>query len=92
MRDSEGDGQVQQVLAERAQTYGETWKVTGEALKFIGPHMDRLFDSGMAYPWLMVFAKLMRLLASPNHLDSWRDIVGYATLVVKDRINDVSSK
>jgi hypothetical protein len=92
MRDSEGDGEVQQVLNDRGRVYGETWKVTGEALKFIGPHLNRLFESGLAYPWFMIFAKLMRLLASPDHLDSWRDIVGYATLVVKDKTNDVSSK
>ena len=34
------------------------------------------------YNWVIILNKLTRLLADPLNIDSWKDIAGYASLVV----------
>lgn len=37
------------------------------------------------YPWVQILCKLVRALETPEKLDHWNDIIGYATLV-KDEL------
>lgn len=74
----------QNIESERDGTYGESWKWTSEMLKQLWPNMIPLVMSGYFHPWYMIFAKLMRLMKSPTHVDTWQDIIGYAHLVVND--------
>lgn len=73
-----------QLLADRRREYGEAWLLTGEVVDYLQKNADhtRLFASGFYYAWITILCKLIRVIRTPNHLDSWRDIIGYATLVV----------
>lgn len=74
------------LVEERQEGYGEAWQLVGESLH---PALARgLYvltqDLPEAFfPWVMILAKLIRALKSPANADHWKDIAGYATLVVK---------
>lgn len=76
------------LLKERASTYGPTWMLTSKVLKLLYHEpgtmiLSDLMDDGVVFHnWFMILGKLMRLLKSPRHIDSWRDIAGYAQLVI----------
>lgn len=38
-----------------------------------------------------IINKLSRLVATPNHIDTWHDIAGYATLVEKVYLSDLAA-
>ena len=85
MGNEQKQGDVQTRIAfERELTYGDSWRVSGEIVDQIWPHTATLSLSGYFHPWYMILTKLVRLLHSPEHLDSWRDIVGFANLVIAD--------
>ena len=72
-----------QLLNER-DTYAEAWRKTGEITELLADEiakMHKQFPQAMI-PWWTILCKLLRLLGDPKHLDSWKDIAGYATLVV----------
>lgn len=76
---------VNDFLEQREEEYGPAWKTTGEIIQVIGLEwMSRLDNSGFFFPWVMILNKLVRALASPNKLDHWVDIIGYATLVKRE--------
>ena len=82
----ENDTTVESLLLERGSEYGMAWRDTG---LMIAPVMGRFVDfcykePGMIYNWITILCKLVRILASPCKMDSWRDIAGYAMLVVKE--------
>lgn len=69
----------------RNEMYKDAWKVTGDLCAH--PHvLQRLFylirdHPPIFFPWVMILNKLVRALASPETIDHWDDIIGYATLV-----------
>lgn len=79
---------TKQLLRDRAETYGPTWFLTSKVLQmlYLEPGTmilsDLLNDGVVFHNWFMILGKLMRLLKSPRHLDTWKDIAGYARLVV----------
>lgn len=75
---------VEDLLREREAQYGGAWAETGRVAVRYSPQLTRLLTSFPEawYPWIMILCKLIRILTSPRHLDSWRDIEGYARLVV----------
>jgi hypothetical protein len=76
-------GNIRPLLKERAAVYGGSWKLVGRICLTLQDELDNLlmvFPEGWL-PWIEILHKLFRILGSPRHLDSWRDIVGYATLV-----------
>lgn len=79
---------VTKVMEERNQEYQDAWASTGTMIQSSGLSGDvlRLL---VGYPrfffcWVMILNKLIRILGTPNKLDSWVDIAGYAQLVVND--------
>ena len=73
---------ISKLLAERNGQYKDAWKLTGLAAQ---PLADQIFRLLITYPelwynWIIILNKLIRILGSPEHLDSWKDIIGYATL------------
>ena len=70
--------------AMRQAQYGESWVWLGMVIQILKPFLTLLINSGFFHPWYQIMTKLIRLLVSPNHLDSWRDIIGYAELVVTE--------
>jgi hypothetical protein len=82
------DELVDHILNDRHQTYGHFLDVAAVATALRAVIRDRrpdLFpDQDEALN--MICVKIARIVnGDPNHLDSWRDIAGYAQLVV-DRL------
>jgi len=84
--------QVDTILDERATNYGTflglsqvTQRLKAVAHQFAGQN-NKTFDADQAEALDMIFTKIGRILnGDPNHIDSWIDIAGYATLVA-DRL------
>jgi predicted acylesterase/phospholipase RssA len=75
---------TEQLLQER-ERYLEAWRKTGvmsHSLTAEIAHLHFVFPEGW-FNWGIILNKLVRILGDPKHLDSWRDIAGYATLVVE---------
>jgi len=91
MGNTEVPSNVQSKLDERAKVYGEADVVTsGLMLRLIitdAYAVDRLIRYSVFHYWYQIFTKLIRLTASPSHMDSWDDIIGYAVLA-KERLNE----
>lgn len=84
-----GDPQsLRQLLKERKEQYGEAWKLSGQwmsIMTFEKPDIfNRILETPYFYNWTIILNKLARLLFTPSHIDSWKDIAGYAQLVVDD--------
>jgi len=76
---------TEQLLQKRDKQYAEAWRKTGmmsHSLTAEIAHLHFAFPEGW-YNWVIILNKLVRILGDPKHLDSWRDIAGYATLVVE---------
>lgn len=78
---------IHELLDERSVSYQNAWLKTGWMAKQVSAEIASLlfhFPDGW-WSWVVILNKLVRILGDPEHLDSWKDIVGYATLVV-DRL------
>jgi len=86
------DEAIDELLNERATNYGTfldnarvTQRLKAVAHQFAGQH-NKTFDADQAEALDMIFTKVGRILnGDSNHIDSWIDIAGYATLVA-DRL------
>jgi len=83
---------VDTILDDRGTNYGTflslsqvTQRLKAVAHQFAGQH-NKTFDADQAEALDMIFTKVGRILnGDSNHIDSWIDIAGYATLVA-DRL------
>ncbi len=80
---------IARLLNERASLYGPTgWKDTTEAVEVLckgRPELyAKLIQCGFFFNWLLILSKLVRAIYSPENPDHWRDIQGYAKLVLND--------
>jgi transposase len=86
------EDRVERILDERGSNYGSflglsqvTQRLKAVAHNFAGQN-NKTFDPDQAEALDMIFTKIGRILnGDPNHIDSWIDIAGYATLVA-DRL------
>ena len=86
------EDRVERILNERGSNYGSflglsqvTQRLKAVAHNFAGQN-NKTLDPDQAEALDMIFTKIGRILnGDPNHIDSWIDIAGYATLVV-DRL------
>jgi len=84
----EADAGIDVILDERATNYGTffdnarvTQRLKAVAHQFAGQN-NKTFDADQAEALDLIFTKIGRILnGDPNHIDSWIDIAGYATLV-----------
>ena len=88
----QADTNVDAILDERAGNYGPfaTQATIAQRLKHVAHtaagEQGKTFATDQAEALDMIFSKIARILnGDPNHLDSWTDIAGYATLVA-DRL------
>jgi len=94
--EGEADTDVDVILDERASNYGTffdnarvTQRLKAVAHQFAGQN-NKTFDADQAEALDMIFTKIGRILnGDSNHIDSWIDIAGYATLVA-DRLQGKS--
>lgn len=87
---------IANLLSERASLYGPTgWKDTTEAVEVLCKgHPEvyaRLIRYGFFFNWVLILSKLVRAIYSPENPDHWRDICGYAKLVLNDLENSPKS-
>lgn len=83
------------LLAERAITHGETWIVAGEIVQMLQRNyelMGAINSTPYGHNWMLLLSKLIRCLYTPNHVDHWRDLAGYATLVAEHLDGRTASK
>ena len=78
---------IQDVLAERGSRYGrfERNAMVSQMLKSVlfSTNRDLLLEHYQREALDMICSKLSRIVCGdPNYADSWRDIAGFATLVV----------
>lgn len=75
---------VKKLLTERGESYGDAWQFTGSMVKPVRHRVADLAENSpeIYLPWTMILNKLARILVTPHHTDHWRDIIGYATLVL----------
>lgn len=84
---------IETILAERGAAYGSYKDGTRIAMDLYAlvqdtPSFDSM-DPAQQYAMFMFCAKMARLLnGDPHHVDSWNDIAGYATCVVKTLTGD----
>jgi len=87
--EGETDADVDVILNERATTYGSFEDVAGcaqEIKNAIRMCNNSELDDDQIEALDMIASKIARIVnGNPNHIDSWIDIAGYATLVA-DRI------
>jgi ribosomal protein S16 len=88
----EADTNVDAILNERAGNYGPfaTQATIAQQLKHVAASHAIAIGAELSHDKIealeMIFSKISRILnGDPNHLDSWTDIAGYATLVA-DRL------
>lgn len=87
---------VDELLKRRNSEYEDAWLITGKLFQL--PDLVKAYTRLLeicpeyAYNWMIILNKLIRLLGNPFKLDSWQDIAGYATLVVKHLEENVKSK
>ncbi len=83
---------ISDILEERGIEYGEAWLLTGLYMEGHIEELETLMgQSPFAFNWIMILNKLHRILASPYHVDSWKDIAGFATLVV-DHLENIPTE
>lgn len=75
---------VSSLINDRGELYGNAHEITGKILQPVASELVELLSKWPALwiPWIMILNKLVRLLFSPTHLDSWMDIQGYAELAM----------
>jgi transposase len=87
--EAEADNDVDAILDERATTYGSFEDVAGFAQEMknaIRMCNNSELDDDQIEALDMIASKIARIAnGNPNHIDSWIDIAGYATLVA-DRL------
>lgn len=75
---------IKNLLKERNTQYADAWRKTGLLMRVVEKELNCLLVNfpELYYNWVIILNKLLRILGDPSHLDSWRDIAGYATLIV----------
>lgn len=87
-------GDIRSLIHERDEAYGSAWKVTGSWLiELIGNlpvNKPNILRTPYLFAWIMILNKLHRALATPKDIDHWRDIAGYAQLVIEDIEDEIA--
>ena len=76
---------IEEFIKARNSQYQDAWLKTGLMAKPVVQEIALLlleFPEAW-YSWVIILNKLVRILGDHRHIDSWRDIAGYATLVVE---------
>jgi len=82
---------IEQTLEERGKTYGkfkDTARISQTLKSYVATELrnqGKVLTNTQRESMEMILHKIARIVnGDPNYDDSWRDIAGYATLVVKD--------
>lgn len=72
---------IDALLAERQETHGDAWRIANAISA--GLPISKVQYAGYLFSFMIILAKVCRLLFTPENKEHWRDIAGYATLVVR---------
>lgn len=77
------EDRIKALLDARQQTHGDAWLIIGQYLSTMYKQglLEKVFSTPYCYAWVMEFAKLIRSTQSPDAIDNWVDMQGYARLV-----------
>ena len=75
-----------ELVDQRESIYQGAWKLHGQVLRPLALKLGELHINhpDKYFPWMMIFNKLLRIIASPAKRDHWLDIQGYAQLVLDE--------
>lgn len=83
--------EISEMLERKQRAYGQAWKlataILGNREVFAAFANFVAVTPEYVHNWVIIMSKMMRILTSPENPDHWRDIVGYATLVLDDLTN-----
>lgn len=75
---------VQNILAQRGNSYGNTHKITGEIIHNFDLYNSPLFTSSVyTYNWVQMLGKLIRWTHDTQNRDHLLDLIGYAVLTLE---------
>lgn len=76
--------ETKSVVKERNSHYGASWFTANEvmyaACQGKAENLQKLLDTGHLANWAIIASKLCRAVASPEDVDHWTDLAGYAEL------------
>lgn len=77
--------ETKELLDTRGEDYGRAWYLESLVFNLLTDYHTNNRELNMYYseyqgPWRAIMAKMLRLAESPEHVDTWRDIEGYARL------------
>ncbi len=81
----DAEGRVRDLIQSRDEEYGSAWITSSRSIDDIPSDLWFKFQvkaMELLYAWVIIHNKLFRILASPRNVDHWKDIAGYAQLVV----------
>lgn len=75
---------IRELLNDRGSSYGQTWFEAGKVIQLLQePFANFVREAGwMSHNWVLILSKLIRILYTPYKEDHWRDLIGYATLIL----------
>lgn len=77
---------IRELLEERGEEYGEAWLLVGKYISVLWMNplvaFDAIIKANLFHNWVMIQSKLFRMLKSPRKVDHWKDLIGYAQLIV----------
>ena len=76
---------TRELLNTRGEDYGRAWYLESLVFNLLTDYHTNSRELNMYYseyqgPWRAIMAKMLRLAENPEHVDTWRDIEGYARL------------
>ena len=84
--------EVAALVKQRGEVYGPPEVDFGYVAQMVGP-LQNCPDRVLRHVLYMIVVKIVRLITTPSHADSWLDIVGYArtAAMIIDRRNKKGS-
>jgi hypothetical protein len=84
MPDSQNITMLNKLLEMRENEYGQAWLLSGKVIRIILSDFTNFTTTAplFVHNWVIMLSKMMRILRSPYNPDHWRDIAGYAMLIV----------
>jgi hypothetical protein len=76
---------INELVDERGKDYGRAWFLESLVWGLLNDYHTnerelKVYYSDYQGPWRAIMAKMLRLAETPDHVDSWADVEGYAKL------------
>lgn len=85
MGNKQESSNIHSLLVRRSKEYGQAWLVAGQLIWYLRVKglLQQLDETPYMHNFVLILSKLARILKSPSNIDHWKDIAGYATLIVE---------